>query len=388
MAKRVILHIGFHKTGSSALQVFLATNADRLAAAGIGYPYPDPEQIVATGGCSGNAVQVLYRGGFMNGFKVGGDIESRLNEAYFEKLAEVIATVPQDAALVSSEALSAASRENLTHFIEILRPFHDIEIVCFVRDPFDFVLSCWLQMMKDGTQTFCFSSYMDKVIDGAYSPSMLNSFAFFHCLELPLKVLNFDHRRHNIAEPFLRAIGAENLIGQVELTTTREANRSLTPSAAPLGVLLHEKVSNRDLAATFLRAAQRPDRPKAVPYYNRDQHRRILDRFANTIALINEYLPGDQKLATGVRDGPDVDFVIVPEDAVLLLELVEKLIQARIEPEGLVNTGSSTTSVVLPSDFDADAYLFHNPDVAAAKMDPAYHYLTHGRQEGRRYRFF
>jgi hypothetical protein len=386
VAKKVILHIGFHKTGSSALQVFLATNAARLAGAGIGYPYPDPAHIVATGGCSGNAVQVLYRGGFWDG--IGGDIESRLTGAYFETLAEVIRAVPQHTTIVSSEVLSVASRENLIHFIEILRPSHEVEIVCFVRDPFDLVLSCWLQMIKTGSQTFCFSHYMDKVIDRTNSPSMLTSFDLFHSLGLPLTVLNFDHHRRNIAAPFLRAIGAENLIGQVELTTTREANRSLTPSAAHLGVLLHEKLSNRDLTATFLRAAQSPDRPKAAPYYDRDQHQRVLDRFASTISLINAYLPDDQKLATQVRDRPDADFVILPEDVALLLGFVAKLVAAGAEPRAPVAAHNVTAAMVLPADFDPEAYLFHNPDVAAARVDPAQHYLVHGAREGRRYRFF
>lgn len=386
MAKKVILHIGFHKTGSSALQVFLASNADRLAAAGIGYPYPDPEHIVATGGCSGNAFQVLQRGGFWSA--VGDDIKSCLTEAYFETLVKVIDDVPQRATILSSEVLSVASRENLTHFVEMLRPFHDMEIVCFVRDPFDLVISCWLQMIKTESQTFHFSSYMDKVIDGTNSPSMLNSFALFHNLGLPLTVLNFDHHRHNIAVPFLRAIGAENLIDQVEMTTTREANRSLTSSEAHLGVLLHEKVSNNDLTATFLRAVQIRDKPKAAGYYNRDQHQRILDRFASTISLINQYLPDDQKLATQVRNQPDADFMIMPEDAALLLELVEKLIAARTESKGPVEARNATAAMVLPSDFDPEAYLFHNPDVAAARVDAAQHYLVHGCREGRRYRFF
>ena len=307
VAKKVILHIGFHKTGSSALQVFLASNADRLAAAGIGYPYPDPEHIVATGGCSGNAFQVLQRGGFWRA--IGDDIKSCLTKAYFEKLVDVIDEVPQRTTILSSEVLSVASRENLTHFVEMLRPFHDMEIVCFVRDPFDMVLSCWLQMIKNESQTFYFSSYMDKVIDGTNSPSMLNSFALFHNLGLPLTVLNFDHHRHNIAVPFLRAIGAENLIDQVEMTTTREANRSLTPSQAHLGVLLHEKLNNKDLTATFLRAVQIRDKPRAAGYYNRDQHQRILDRFASAISLINQYLPDDQKLATQVRNQPDANDV-------------------------------------------------------------------------------
>lgn len=186
----------------------------------------------------------------------------------------------------------------------------------------------------------------------------------------------------------MRAIDENSLIDQVEITTGREVNRSLTPSEACLATLLDKKIKNRDLTGTFLRAARTRSREKAKEYYNRDQHQRILDNFASTISLINRHLPDDQKLATEVRDGPDVDFVIVPEDAALLLELVEKMIQARTEPKGLANTGSLTMSVVLPSDFDAEAYLFHNPDVAAAKMDPTLHYLAHGWQEGRRYRFF
>lgn len=41
----------------------------------------------------------------------------------------------------------------------------------------------------------------------------------------------------------------------------------------------------------------------------------------------------------------------------------------------------------LPKDFDADAYYRLNPDVASAKLDAAKHYLQHGKNEGRRYRY-
>lgn len=40
----------------------------------------------------------------------------------------------------------------------------------------------------------------------------------------------------------------------------------------------------------------------------------------------------------------------------------------------------------LPSDFDGAMYYRLNPDVAAAKDDPALHYIKHGRNEGRKYR--
>lgn len=41
----------------------------------------------------------------------------------------------------------------------------------------------------------------------------------------------------------------------------------------------------------------------------------------------------------------------------------------------------------LPSDFNAEAYYRLNPDVALAQLDAGNHYLSHGRSEGRRYRY-
>ena len=37
----------------------------------------------------------------------------------------------------------------------------------------------------------------------------------------------------------------------------------------------------------------------------------------------------------------------------------------------------------LPNDFDPKAYLKANPDVKAARVDPAQHWLNHGYKEGR-----
>ena len=38
----------------------------------------------------------------------------------------------------------------------------------------------------------------------------------------------------------------------------------------------------------------------------------------------------------------------------------------------------------LPKDFDGKAYLKANPDVARARVNPAKHYLEHGKIEGRK----
>jgi uncharacterized repeat protein (TIGR01451 family) len=56
-----------------------------------------------------------------------------------------------------------------------------------------------------------------------------------------------------------------------------------------------------------------------------------------------------------------------------------------VDATGGVAQNSSTTSAIGKSDplFDAAYYLAHNPDVAAAGVDPYYHYLTFGWKEGR-----
>ena len=52
---------------------------------------------------------------------------------------------------------------------------------------------------------------------------------------------------------------------------------------------------------------------------------------------------------------------------------------------GRTNDTSGASELMLPRDFDAQAYLLLNPDVARAGVDPAEHYLRHGYAEGRSY---
>jgi len=47
-----------------------------------------------------------------------------------------------------------------------------------------------------------------------------------------------------------------------------------------------------------------------------------------------------------------------------------------------------TENKSLPKNFNSEIYLEINPDLAAAKLDPVQHYLTHGIKEGRRYTYF
>lgn len=64
-----------------------------------------------------------------------------------------------------------------------------------------------------------------------------------------------------------------------------------------------------------------------------------------------------------------------------------KYLGMRIDPETIerFRTGGPVP-VPLPSDFDPKIYLRLHADVASAGVDPAQHYLSYGRREGRAYK--
>lgn len=326
----------------------------------------------------------------MNGVRIGDDLSRLFSEAYFDKLAEIVDAEPRSTVLISSEILSENPGVHFSRFVKKYRNRFDIEMVCFVRDPFDVLFSTWRQLLKQRINVPGFSEYVDLVLENPDDvPSMIGSFEFFHNLDAPLRVINYDRNKDTVCESFLSVLSEENFCEKMDMENVGEANKSLSPSEVCLAQLVHKTIGNEDLTATFLRLVQSRSHREFREYYNRCQHRRILDRFQGTIVLINSYLPKDQQLANEVRDRPDADFVIVPEDAKLLLELVNKFVAAGAKPE---SSGGEHRGVAaspeLPPDFSAEAYLLHNPDVAAAGMDPERHYLIHGWREGRRFRLF
>lgn len=78
-----------------------------------------------------------------------------------------------------------------------------------------------------------------------------------------------------------------------------------------------------------------------------------------------------EKLKPNLYLGEEIEPPASPRTAPSLISQVKKRIK---RPHGL------------PEDFNGEAYYRLNPDVAVAKLDPAEHYLAHGKAEGRRYR--
>ncbi|MCW5695332.1 MAG: hypothetical protein KIS96_01225 [Bauldia sp.] len=392
--KRVIIHIGFHKTGSSALQTFFSENVDALLAAGIDYPYPEPESVVSVGSCSGNVVQVLYRDGFMSGFQRTREQGwQRISPAFARRLVEVVKASEKDVVLLSAEMLANAPQESLA---ELVAGFSDDDLtfVCFVRDPFDFAYSCWRQQAKDGVRKKLLADYIRWAFEDRRILSMFKAFPRFKALGVPLVVVRYESHRANVAKAFFEATGLADTFGQAPIAIPREANRSLTGSEALMATTLAAHM-RPDFVATFIRSALARTHREEAPFYDREMHQILLDRFESVIAQINEYLPEADRLVTKTRPGPNIPLSIGRAEVELHLDLLKKhpppsralRLKSALHPLVERLRRAVGQSSRLPPDFDGAAYLFHNPDVAEAMVDPGRHYLDTGHAEDRRYRF-
>lgn len=63
--KKVVVHAGFPKTGSSAIQLFLSANVTALEKAGVTYPLPERVSVIRGSGGTGNLIEILRRKGFL-----------------------------------------------------------------------------------------------------------------------------------------------------------------------------------------------------------------------------------------------------------------------------------------------------------------------------------
>ena len=126
--KTLYLHIGLHKTGSSALQTFFARNIDALAAHGLCYPEGHTHgQAVAGHVTSGNATSLYHR-----------LLEGRLVPT-FEALLREVGEPPR--MLLSTEAFASLSREQVEELLAVLSSTYRVRVICFVRDVYPLLWS-------------------------------------------------------------------------------------------------------------------------------------------------------------------------------------------------------------------------------------------------------
>ena len=136
---RVVLHIGTHKTGSTAVQHALAENRWLLARRGVAYP-DIPGSSVAHHG-----LMSLWNPYLANFAPRGGA------EAAWRTLARRHARAP-GVLVLSSEEFSRAHGDYAIDYAwvrEALSEFESVDVVCLLRDQLSFVQSVYLELCKN-----------------------------------------------------------------------------------------------------------------------------------------------------------------------------------------------------------------------------------------------
>jgi len=204
--KKLFLHIGAGKTGSSALQIWLYKNHKKLKKQGINYPIFDQKiksdyQITA-----GNGVFLI----------------NKLREGCLEELFDSFKK-DKDSLLFSSETFQILTDKELNFLKDIAITYgYDITIVFYVRDLYDMLYSSYQQLIK---RHLYFKSFEEFVLN-IKSMQQFDVLYEYETIFKNIKIVHYDSFLDiGIEKPFCEVLGVEmNLLEPME---KRKVNRSL-----------------------------------------------------------------------------------------------------------------------------------------------------------------
>lgn len=275
MVKSLYLHVGYGKTGSSAIQSWLANNVATLKNAGFSYSLKDQDSI-------------HYRVSSGNGqplcdYLVGGLSETNLWQHYFQH------ELPNT--LISSEVLPWCVES-----VAKLKDFcakHDIQLklIAYVRDLIDYSYSAYVQSVKRHNSLATFSQYVDHLC--VFDHVELALLKRQH--QLNVTYVHYNSHLSDVTAPFADWLGMDL---QAFTPLNKKVNRTLTTDEV---VVLQQFVRWREFYCNDLPEFnisqlisdwlihQYPDTPKSVLINSQDVES-LTRKFAPAIEHFNEVI--------------------------------------------------------------------------------------------------
>ncbi|MGH6795984.1 MAG: hypothetical protein ACREDD_06960 [Methylocella sp.] len=380
-SRRLILHIGAPKTGTSAIERFLASNIENLRL--IGLDYLNGERPRADLHTTGNGMQIF--------------LHFECNDSEPKKLESVINGYfgTQRTAIVSSELLSSIAAAGWRQIIDTCRAQNITpSVIYYIRNVYPFYSSSYNQVVKHNFVTQSFEEFVERnsVFNCADFLKFITELIGADCLN----VAHYESEQKNICAHFLSLISPNTDMSNFELCTAR-VNRSLDEAELRLMRIANRypkaqfpgELSNILISSDPNRCSEKPPRPEIVQLLTR--------RHIHDVSQVNtRYFGGRQTLQiSGATPTSLDDTTAATAPAEKLFEwAMAKLDSARHEnfqqflDEARALAARSRKPIhphILP-DFDPAAYLLANPDLLMARVNPYKHFLNHGRAEGRSWR--
>ncbi len=282
--KKIYLHIGAGKTGTSALQSQLAINKDVLSEHGIYYPTSSSEERAKKYKItSGNAVDLglLLRDDESEVAQIKKVIKNHINNAKGKDI------------LLSSETMEIFSSKNG----KICKDFaldlgYEVKVIYYVRALADSLVSLYHQTIKRHNNTNEFTAFI-KNKQKRLLETIERSGAVFGFENLILK--NYDLAKDNIFVDFLvDVLGIQDT--QEFTIKNKKVNRSLTKSEILLMKHMN-KFFSRNIESTFVSDALIHNNPNIK--YKMSISQKSMDSLASMyeddIKKINSYLPENER---------------------------------------------------------------------------------------------
>jgi len=291
--KRVFLHVGHGKTGSSFLQSALANSAQALADNGLAYPM---KSLLARG----------WEG-------------------------------PQDTLLISSESFFNKMRpKEFMRPLNALLPKAEMHVILYVRDPLDHAVSKYQQSVKRGGYTGDFeSSLKDYKI-----PGNVANFLTWLRSERPgvqVTLRNYSRHKDDLLATFETWMGLT--LGTLQAPARTQVNRSMTNAEIMLQRAFNAHLDAKTAAIVSNALCEdlpdiRSERPPASPA----ALEAFLTNMARMIARhrMKEVLPEGEAYHLETLDEAVARFDAAPPDSYTLsaaqMAVVARALSARIRP--------------------------------------------------------
>lgn len=303
----LFIHIGYGKTGSSAIQSFLARNHEVLARHGLIYPHDPSFRSAARGKTSSGNGRFLWDKGHAPPRE--GDV------------------------LYSSEQLFDTMLRDDRMRALVGRADQPVKVLLFVRDPFDHMFSAWGQSVKRAGGTMDPNDFAL-----AYQPAVQRAVRWIDAAEsngFEIDVRNYSRHENEIIETFLDMIfgaRAPRVLADCEPIAHR-VNRSLTLAEYEIQLLFNKHYPRPSFSfVSDPLIEQLPDIPAQTPMLRPEVHDEVRDRLSEAMRLLNTRLPEAERIRIPARDelpggvGParPGDFVLSHDQLEVLVRSLSK----------------------------------------------------------------
>ncbi len=307
--RKLYLHIGCGKTGSSALQLWLYQTREDFEEAGYFYPVGEGKEPGEYEITSGNGKLLIDA------------LEAQRAESYLQKLFRRHSRI-----IFSSEAfqgIDGAKLKTLRELQEKLR--FDITVIVYVRDLYDVLYSLYHQRIKRHLETESFAHFVRQTKIVQQFHVLRRYEKFFDRIE----VLHYDSEKaRGLDRAFCRALEIED--GGIPPMASRKVNRSLSVFEAELLRRINALFLDhcppdpefaRELSDTLIYAD--PEKETEI-YFDPKLLQVLRRRFSKEIGRINRRHFGGKTLKLFDRSGKKLVWKLpeIPREYLLVSELL------------------------------------------------------------------